>query len=71
MELLFYAWYPYSFYFVRVLYVHHIHFTRSMIASDTSYKQMEIIRDTWPNIYRPSKVSYTKEKKSKDEKVQQ
>jgi len=42
-----------------------------MIASDTSYKYAEIIRDTWPNLYRPTKVSYTKENKSKNEKVQQ
>ena len=42
-----------------------------MISSDTPYKHAEIIRDTWPNLYRPAKVSYTKEKETKDEKVQQ
>ena len=41
-----------------------------MISSNTPYKQAEIIRDTWPNLYRPAKVSYTKEKETKDEKVQ-
>lgn len=42
-----------------------------MISSDTPYKHAEIIRDTWPNLYRPGKVPYTKEKETKDEKVQQ
>lgn len=26
-----------------------------MINTDTPYKAAEIIRDTWPNLYRPSK----------------
>lgn len=26
-----------------------------MISSETPYKLAEIIRDTWPQIYRPSK----------------
>ena len=26
-----------------------------MISTETPYKLEEIIRDTWPNIYRPSK----------------
>lgn len=26
-----------------------------MITSETPYKLSEIIRDTWPNIYRPSR----------------
>jgi hypothetical protein len=26
-----------------------------MISSTTPYKLAEIIRDTWPNLYRPSK----------------
>ena len=26
-----------------------------MINSDTPYKQAELIRDTWPNLYRPCK----------------
>lgn len=42
-----------------------------MISSETPYKLAEIIRDTWPNLYRPSKVSYNKEKKQKNEQVQQ
>ena len=40
-----------------------------MISSETSYKLAEIIRDTWPQLYRPAKVSYNKEKTSKNEKV--
>lgn len=26
-----------------------------MISTETPYKLAEIIRDTWPNLYRPSK----------------
>ena len=26
-----------------------------MISSETPYKLAEIIRDTWPNLYRPAK----------------
>ena len=33
-----------------------------MISSTTPYKLAEIIRDTWPQLYRPVKVSYNKEK---------
>ncbi len=40
-----------------------------MITSETPYKLAEIIRDTWPQLYRPTKVLYNKEKKQKDEKV--
>jgi len=29
-----------------------------MITSETPYKLSEIIRDTWPNLYRKSQVSY-------------
>ena len=41
-----------------------------MITSTTPHKLAEIIRDTWPGLYRPAKVSYTKEKETQDEKVQ-
>ena len=38
-----------------------------MITSETSYKLAEIIRDTWPNLYRPAKASYnTKSEKKKN-----
>lgn len=38
-----------------------------MIASDTPYKLAEIIRDTWPNIYRkPIKIN---DKKSSNIRV--
>jgi len=40
-----------------------------MISSDTPYKLAEIIRNTWPQLYRPLKVSYNKEKRSDNEKV--
>ena len=40
-----------------------------MISSETPYKLAEIIRDTWPNLYRPTKVSYNSKKDSKNEKV--
>jgi hypothetical protein len=42
-----------------------------MITTETPYKLAEIIRDTWPNLYRPAKVSYNKEKQQDDEQVQQ
>lgn len=42
-----------------------------MITSETPYKLAEIIRDTWPNLYRKEQVSYNKEKQSDDEQVQQ
>jgi len=29
-----------------------------MITSETPYKLAEIIRDTWPNLYRPPKETY-------------
>ena len=41
-----------------------------MISSETPYKLAEIIRDTWPNLYRPFKVSYNEEKQQDDEQVQ-
>jgi len=31
-----------------------------MITSETPYKQAEIIRDTWPNLYRPPIKTYNK-----------
>ena len=42
-----------------------------MISSTTPYKLAEIIRDTWPQLYRPAKVSYNEEKQQDDEQVQQ
>ena len=29
-----------------------------MITTETPYKLSEIIRDTWPNLYRPAKEIY-------------
>ena len=40
-----------------------------MITSETSYKLAEIIRDTWPNLYRPTKETYNKKKLEKDVRV--
>lgn len=31
-----------------------------MFSSETPYKLTEIIRDTWPQLYRPIKQSYNK-----------
>jgi hypothetical protein len=37
-----------------------------MISTETLYKEAEIIRDTWPNLYRPAKETYnTKNNKKK------
>jgi hypothetical protein len=33
-----------------------------MITSETPYKFAEIIRDTWPQLYRPGKVPYNNQK---------
>jgi hypothetical protein len=32
-----------------------------MITSETPYKLAEIIRDTWPGLYRKPEVSYNKD----------
>ena len=42
-----------------------------MISSDTPYKLAEIIRDTWPNLYRKTQPQYNEEKDPEDEQVQQ
>jgi hypothetical protein len=42
-----------------------------MITSTTTYKLAEIIRDTWPNIYRPPVKTYNTKKTLANEKVQQ
>lgn len=42
-----------------------------MITSETPYKLAEIIRDTFPQLYRPTKISYNNQKTSKNEQVQQ
>lgn len=44
-----------------------------MISSETPYKLAEIIRETWPGLYRlyrPPKSSYNNQKILKNEKVQ-
>jgi hypothetical protein len=42
-----------------------------MITSTTSHKLAEIIRDTWPGLYRPPVKTYNNQKTSDNEKVQQ
>jgi hypothetical protein len=37
-----------------------------MITSETPYKLAEIIRDTWPNLYRPAKELDSKRGKKKN-----
>lgn len=37
-----------------------------MISSETPYKLAEIIRDTWPQLYKNEKVSYNNSKTLKD-----
>lgn len=36
-----------------------------MISSETPYKLAEIIRDTWPQLYRPPKRDYNTKKEDK------
>ena len=36
-----------------------------MISSHTPYKLAEIIRDTWPQLYRPMKINYNTERTQK------
>ena len=40
-----------------------------MINSETPYKLAEIIRDTWPSLYRPGKLSYNNKKDTQDERI--
>lgn len=40
-----------------------------MISSTTPYKLAEIIRDTWPNLYRSHKLSYNEQNDNDDERI--
>jgi hypothetical protein len=40
-----------------------------MISSTTPYKLADIIRETWPGLYRKPKKTYNIQKDSKNEKV--
>jgi hypothetical protein len=42
-----------------------------MITSTTPYKLAEIIRDTWPGLYRIPQVPYNKQNTEPNEKIQQ
>jgi hypothetical protein len=37
-----------------------------MITSETPYKLAEIIRDTWPGLYRPVKETYNTKSQKKN-----
>ena len=57
---------PFHYGFIGVL---HMHIDNYMITTETPYKLAEIIRDTWPGIYRNPQVFYNKEKKLNDERI--
>ena len=40
-----------------------------MISSETPYKLAEIIRDTWPGLYNPPKLSYNNQKDTHNERI--
>jgi hypothetical protein len=40
-----------------------------MITSETSYKLAEIIRDTWPGLYRKPHITYNGKKNENDERI--
>jgi hypothetical protein len=40
-----------------------------MISSETPYKLADIIRDTWPGLYRTPQVSYNDQKTLNDERL--
>jgi hypothetical protein len=40
-----------------------------MISSETPYKHAEIIRNTWPGLYRKPEPSYNEEKELNDERI--
>jgi hypothetical protein len=40
-----------------------------MISSETPYKLAEIIRDTWPGLYRPMKREYNDENDKDNERI--
>jgi hypothetical protein len=40
-----------------------------MITSETPYKLAEIIRDTWPGLYRKPQVDYNVEKHTQNERI--
>ena len=42
-----------------------------MITTETPYKLAEIIRDTWPQLYRKPQEPYNEENNLEDEQVQQ
>ena len=53
--------------FLETLSTHHQDI--KMITSETPYKLAEIIRDTFPNLYRPAKVSYNNQKTLDNERI--
>jgi hypothetical protein len=65
----FYVLYAHKFYTLWSFYVYNVSYTRIMITSETPYKLAEIIRDTWPGLYRKPEPSYNEEKEIEDEQV--
>jgi hypothetical protein len=39
-----------------------------MISTSTPYKLAEIVRDTWPGLYRPAKIQYSDTKNKNNDK---
>jgi len=40
-----------------------------MITTETPYKLSEILRDTWPNLYKYSKINYNNKKMNDDGRI--
>lgn len=40
-----------------------------MITSTTPYKLVEILRDTWPGLYRKPKMSYNMKNEKQDDRI--
>ena len=55
MSSFFYDRNPNILHSIWFFHVYNVHHARLMISSETPYKLAEIIRDTWPQLYRPSK----------------
>jgi hypothetical protein len=67
--LLFYVNYTRSIHNIRCVPLPLIYPIPPMITSETPHKLAEIIRDTWPGLYRKPEPSYNNQKTLKNEKV--
>jgi hypothetical protein len=54
---------------IPTIWILYVLYVSIMITSETPYKFAEIIRDTWPGLYRKPEPSYNEKKKSENEKV--